>query len=82
MGTGGPNPGASFVRGLASFIGSIRGKKRKSNFLHVIVFCTYGKGFEGRTLFEHFDLHLRAGDRVAIIPIMVSSLPYRACMIL
>ena len=25
------------------------------------------KGFEGRTLFEHFDLHLRAGDRVAII---------------
>jgi len=25
------------------------------------------KGFEGRTLFEHFNLHLRAGDRVAII---------------
>ena len=25
------------------------------------------KGFEGRTLFEHFDLHLRAGDRVAVI---------------
>ncbi len=25
------------------------------------------KGFEGRTLFEHLDLHLRAGDRVAII---------------
>ena len=25
------------------------------------------KGFEGRTLFEHFDLHLRAGDRVALI---------------
>ncbi len=25
------------------------------------------KGFEGRTLFQHFDLHLRAGDRVAII---------------
>ena len=25
------------------------------------------KGFDGRTLFEHFDLHLRAGDRVAII---------------
>ena len=25
------------------------------------------KGFGGRRLFEHFDLHLRAGDRVAII---------------
>ena len=25
------------------------------------------KSFEGRTLFENFDLHLRAGDRVAII---------------
>ncbi len=25
------------------------------------------KGFEGRTLFEHLNLHLRAGDRVAII---------------
>ncbi len=25
------------------------------------------KGFEGRTLFEHLDLHLRAGDRVAVI---------------
>ena len=25
------------------------------------------KGFEGRTLFEHFNLHLRAGDRVALI---------------
>jgi len=25
------------------------------------------KGFEGRTLFENFDLHLRAGDRVAVI---------------
>ena len=25
------------------------------------------KGFEGRTLFERFDLHLRAGDRVALI---------------
>ena len=25
------------------------------------------KGFEGRTLFENFSLHLRAGDRVALI---------------
>ena len=25
------------------------------------------KGFDGRTLFEHFNLHLRAGDRVAVI---------------
>lgn len=25
------------------------------------------KGFDGRTLFEGFDLHLRAGDRVAVI---------------
>ena len=25
------------------------------------------KGFEGRTLFEHFGLHIRAGDRVAVI---------------
>ena len=25
------------------------------------------KGFDGRTLFQHFSLHLRAGDRVAVI---------------
>ena len=25
------------------------------------------KGFDGRTLFKHFDLHLRSGDRVAVI---------------
>ena len=63
MGTGGPNPGASFVRGLASFIGSIRGKKRKSNFLHVIVFCTYGKGFEGRTAFDWLSRDPAVADR-------------------
>ena len=28
---------------------------------------SFAKGFEGRTLFEHFNLHLRAGDRVALI---------------
>ena len=33
----------------------------------VLILKGLGKGFEGRTLFEHFDLHLRAGDRVAII---------------
>ena len=33
----------------------------------VLMVRDLSKGFEGRTLFEHFDLHLRAGDRVAII---------------
>ncbi|MDO4865486.1 MAG: ABC-F family ATP-binding cassette domain-containing protein [Clostridia bacterium] len=33
----------------------------------VLIARDLAKGFEGRTLFEHFDLHLRAGDRVAII---------------
>ena len=33
----------------------------------VLMLRDLSKGFEGRTLFEHFNLHLRAGDRVAII---------------
>ena len=33
----------------------------------VLMLHDLSKGFEGRTLFEHFNLHLRAGDRVAII---------------
>ena len=33
----------------------------------VLMVKDLSKGFEGRTLFEHLDLHLRAGDRVAII---------------
>ncbi|MBQ6373244.1 MAG: ABC-F family ATP-binding cassette domain-containing protein [Clostridia bacterium] len=33
----------------------------------VLIVKSLSKGFEGRTLFEHFDLHIRAGDRVAII---------------
>ena len=33
----------------------------------VLMLKELSKGFEGRTLFEHFNLHLRAGDRVAII---------------
>ena len=33
----------------------------------VLIARDLSKSFEGRRLFEHFDLHLRAGDRVAII---------------
>ncbi len=33
----------------------------------VLIAKELSKGFEGRTLFEHFSLHLRAGDRVALI---------------
>ena len=33
----------------------------------VLMLRGLSKGFDGRTLFEGFDLHLRAGDRVAII---------------
>ncbi len=33
----------------------------------VLIAKDLSKGFEGRTLFEHFNLHLRAGDRVALI---------------
>jgi len=33
----------------------------------VLMIKDLAKGFEGRTLFEHLNLHLRAGDRVAII---------------
>ena len=33
----------------------------------VLMVKDLAKGFEGRKLFEHLDLHLRAGDRVAII---------------
>lgn len=33
----------------------------------VLIAKELSKGFNGRTLFEHFNLHLRAGDRVAVI---------------
>ena len=33
----------------------------------VLMLRDLSKSFEGRTLFEHFSLHLRSGDRVAII---------------
>ena len=33
----------------------------------VLMVKELSKGFDGRTLFENFNLHLRAGDRVAII---------------
>ena len=33
----------------------------------VLIARELSKGFDGRTLFEHFNLHLRAGDRVALI---------------
>ncbi len=33
----------------------------------VLMVKDLAKGFEGRKLFEHFNLHLRAGDRVAVI---------------
>ena len=33
----------------------------------VLIARELSKGFDGRTLFEHFNLHLRAGDRVAVI---------------
>ncbi len=52
MGTGGPNPGAGFGRALASFLGAILGGKHKSRLLHVVVFASYGNGFEGRTAFD------------------------------
>ena len=33
----------------------------------VLIAKELSKGFDGRTLFEHFNLHLRVGDRVAVI---------------
>ncbi|MEG0985779.1 MAG: ABC-F family ATP-binding cassette domain-containing protein [Clostridia bacterium] len=33
----------------------------------VLIVRDLSKAFDGRTLFENFDLHLRAGDRVALI---------------
>lgn len=33
----------------------------------VLIAKELSKGFDGRTLFEHFNLHLRAGNRVAVI---------------
>ena len=33
----------------------------------VLIAKELSKGFDGRTLFEHFNPHLRAGDRVAVI---------------
>lgn len=44
---------------------SFEAKRRTGD--DVLMVKGLSKGFEGRTLFENFDLHLRAGDRVAII---------------
>jgi len=44
---------------------SFEAKRRTGD--DVLMVRELSKGFEGRTLFENFSLHLRAGDRVAII---------------
>ena len=44
---------------------SFEAKRRTGD--DVLMVSDLSKGFEGRTLFENFNLHLRAGDRVAII---------------
>ena len=44
---------------------SFEGRRRTGD--DVLMVKGLSKGFEGRTLFENFNLHLRAGDRVAII---------------
>jgi len=44
---------------------SFEGKRRTGD--DVLMVQELSKGFDGRTLFENFNLHLRAGDRVAII---------------
>ena len=44
---------------------SFAGRRRTGD--DVLMVKGLSKGFEGRTLFENFNLHLRAGDRVAII---------------
>lgn len=44
---------------------SFEAKRRTGD--DVLMVKGLSKGFEGRTLFENFGLHLRAGDRVAII---------------
>ena len=33
----------------------------------VLIIQDLAKGYDGRTLFQHFDLHLRAGDRAVLI---------------
>ncbi|MBQ3423761.1 MAG: ABC-F family ATP-binding cassette domain-containing protein, partial [Clostridia bacterium] len=42
-------------------------KARRRTGDDVLIVRNLRKGFEGRVLFDHFDLHLCAGDRVAII---------------
>lgn len=44
---------------------SFEGRRRSGD--DVLVLRNLSMGFEGRTLFDNFDLHLRAGDRVALI---------------
>ncbi|MBP3411347.1 MAG: ABC-F family ATP-binding cassette domain-containing protein [Clostridia bacterium] len=44
---------------------SFEAKRRTGD--DVLMVKELSKGFDGRTLFENFNLHLRAGDRVAII---------------
>ena len=44
---------------------SFRARRRTGD--DVLIVKDLSKGYEGRTLFEGLDLHLRAGDRVALI---------------
>lgn len=44
---------------------SFEGRRRTGD--DVLMVKELAKGFDGRTLFDNFNLHLRAGDRVAII---------------
>ena len=52
MGTGGPNPAAGMGKCVAAVIGSLRGKKHKSDMLNKMAFGSYLKKFEKRTPFD------------------------------
>lgn len=52
MGTGGANKAAGAGILAAKMIGTIKGKKHKSNLLNKMAFGTYNKRFEGRTAFD------------------------------
>ncbi len=63
MGTGGPNPAAAAGKAAAAAIAAVNGKTYKSPALAKMAFGSYGKKFEGRTIFDWLTRDTAIVDR-------------------
>ena len=68
MGTGGPNPATGAGKVLSAAIGTVYGKKHKSNLINNMAFGKYGEKFEGRTSFDWLTRDEAVVDRYIADP--------------